>query len=433
MAVLDTRTGWQSTAGEYPGVGAALGVYSEVGRLRTVLVCRPGLAHQRLTPQICRELHFDSPVWVERTQLDFAEFVRVLTQHGIEVLELHELLAQILAADDARDWILERVLVVDTLGFEAPQALRQACIAQGPTRLAELLIGGMTLADLGLSANGMLGQALVLHAFVLPPLPHSMFMREGSCWIQGGMTLNHAARRGKRVEALLIAAVYRFHPRFAHAVAPVWWGDVVGMPAHAVADGGDIMALGQGVVLIGVGEHTHAQAALQIARALFAGGAAKTVIAAQLPRRGAGHSLNRVFTQCSAEVVTYCADVVDHMSCQELYPAAHPEGLQVRQHAGRHLLDVLSDALQTPTFHAIATGGDSHDSELDPWDDGSGVLALEPGVVIGFDRNIRTNGRLRQAGVEVIEVPGGEIGRTGRGVHCLACPVVRDAVSYRLM
>ncbi len=415
------------------GAAAECGVYSEVGKLRTVLVCRPGLAHLRLTPRSCRELQFDGPVWVERAQIDFDHFVHEMRQRGVEVLELHELLAQTLAQPEAREWLLDRLFVADTLGFDAPDELRQACIALGAQRLTELLIGGMTLADLGLPATGALGSALALHAFVLPPLPHSLFMRECNCWIQRGVTINLAGWRGQRSEALLMAAVYRFHPRFRHSELRVWWGDAGAPPALARAEGGDIVPLGQGVVLIGVGERTHSQAAVQIARALFDGGAAKTVIAAQLPREGWGVALNRVFTQCSPDVVTYRPDVVDRMTCQELRPAPHAAGIQVRARAGEHLLDVLSTILHTPTFNAIATGGDSHDGPPDPWDDGTGMLALEPGVVIGFDRNTRTNKRLRQAGIEVIEVPGGELGRCGAGTHSLCCPILRDAVSYPLM
>ena len=415
-----------------------LGVYSEVGRLRSVLVCRPGLAHQRLTPRTCHEWHFDSPIWVERAQRDFDEFVEAMTQHGVEVLELHALLAQTLADPSACTWLLERLLSVDALGFEAPAELHQACAALAPGRLAERLIGGLTLADLGMPATGALGLASALHPYLLPPLPNALFLREANSWIQRGVTLNVCGRRGLRSEALLLAAVYRFHPRFRHAFArselQVWWGEDVA-PGRAWLEGGDIMPLGHGVVLIGVGNRTQAPAALQVAQALFDGGAATTVIAAYAPvgepRRHGAVPLERVFTQCSPEVVTYCPEWVDRMTCQTLRPAARASGLQAQAHAGQHMLDVLSDALRVPTFNAIATGGDSLDGRPghgEPWDDGAGVFALEPDLVIGFDRNTRTNQRLRRAGVEVIEVPGGELGRDGACLHGLCCPLARDAV-----
>jgi len=194
---------------------AAPGVYSEVGKLRCVLVCQPGLAHRRLSPHICRELNFEAPVWVERAQREFAGFVDVLTQRGVEVLELHALLAQILASPQARNWLLERLVdpfvrnpgIADAVGSDLPNELRAACENLDGSRLADLLIGGATLADLDLPSNGALALALALHPFVLPPLPHTLCMRESHSWVHHGMTLSRAGWRGPRSEALLAAAV----------------------------------------------------------------------------------------------------------------------------------------------------------------------------------------------------------------------------------
>jgi len=189
------------------------------------------------------------------------------------------------------------------------------------------------------------------------------------------------------------------------------------------------MPLGHGVVLIGTGARTQAPAALQIAHSLFEGGAAQTVIVAQMPRLRGSEVLERVFTQCSPEVVTYRPDVVDRISCQEMRPGTRGGAITVQPRAGVHLLDVLSEALRAPTLNAIATGADADDVHAEPWDDGNGVLALEPGVVVAFERNTRTNKRLRQAGVEVIEVPGDELARVGAATHALCCPIAREAVA----
>ncbi|MFZ2648651.1 MAG: arginine deiminase family protein [Burkholderiaceae bacterium] len=428
-AELDPK---RSAAAGKPGaplpVSPSLGVYSEVGKLRAALVCRPGLAHERLSPRTCRELKFDTPVWVERARREFAQFVGALTQQGVEVLELHTLLAQTLALPEARAWLLDRLLAhlcaATGLGVEA----RAACDEFDAAQLAELLIGGVTLDDLGLPAHGAMGLALALHPFVLPPLPHSLTIRASHSWVQCGLTLNLAARRGPRSEALLVAAVYRFHPRFDAMQPRVWWGDTEPGSLHACAEGGDIMALGRGVVLIGTGARTQARAAVQIAHALFEGGAAQNVIAAQLPQPGASEPLERVFTQCSPDVVSYRPDMVDRISCQELRPTARGTGVTAHPRAGEHLLDILSEALGAPTFKTIVSGCDSHDGTGEPWDDGNGVLAVDRGVVIAFERNTRTNKRLRQAGVEVIEVPCSELARAGATAHGLCCPIVRDAV-----
>jgi arginine deiminase len=417
--------------------GLRAGVFSEVGRLGTVLVCRPGLAHRRLTPRGCRELQFDAPLWVERAQGEFDTLVQVLRHHGVEVLELHELLARTLESSAARAWLLEQTLSAGALGFDAPEELQLACAELDAARLAELLLGGLTLADLGLTARGALAAVAALHPYLLAPLPHTLFMREAGSWVQHGVALGRPNRPGPRREALLLAAVYRFHPRFAASPPPLWWGGPDQAAGCGCAEGGDIMALGHSVVLIGVGERTQPQAALQIARALFDGGVAKTVITAHWPRGGAlagagTRPLARVFTHCAPDVVTYNADVVDHMECRELRTSPQAAGVQVRAHAGRHLLDVLSEALDVPTFHAIPTGSDDHaavESGAAAWDDGTGALAVAPGVVIGFERNTRTNQRLRQAGVEVVEIPGSELGRAGATAHALCCPIARRALN----
>ena len=408
----------------------AHGVHSEVGKLRSVLVCRPGLAHLRLTPDNCRQLLFDDVLWVERAQHDFKQFVREMTQRGIEVLELHDLLEQMLVRPEARLWLLDRKIGPDTMGLGLLSDLRSALSELPSSRLAELLIGGMTKADLPFKPTGLLGSYLELDDFVLPPLPNAMFMRDSSSWIHDGVTLNQPYWPVRRGETLLLAAVYRFHPRFENARFKVWWGDPCADHGLATVEGGDVMLLGGGVVLIGMGERTSPQAVMQIARSLFHGGVATVVIAAQMPRSRAAMHLDSVFTQCAPEVVTYFPEVVDKITCHELRLAGRGQDIHFQTQAGKHLLDVLSEALGVPTFQAIATGGDPFHGEREQWDDGNNVLALEPGVVVGYDRNTSTNKRLRQAGIEVIEIPGGELGRGRGGAHCMSCPISRDAVAF---
>jgi arginine deiminase len=412
-------------------VAPAWGVHSEIGRLHSVIVCRPGLAQLRVTPHSRMAMAFDAVMWVERAEREHAQFVTAMMQHGVEVLELHDLLAQAFALPEARRWAIEQRLGPQLSGMPLHGELQQGLFELSADMLARALIGGMSRAELPWRASAPLAAYLGLSEFVLMPLPNTLFARESSCWIHDGVLLNTLPERSRLSETQLCAAVYRFHPRFASGAFATWWGEGATPAAGATLDGADVMALGDGVVLIGTGACSSPHAVVQLAQALFAQGGAKAVVAAQLPRSHAARHLDTVFTQCSREVVTYCPEVVDRIACHELRPTNDGLGLSVRAHPGKHLLDVLSEVLEVPTLNAIATGDDPLDGGTEQWDDGNNLLALEPGVVIGYERNTSTHRRLRAAGIEVIEIAGAELGRSRAGPHGLACPVRRDAVSYR--
>jgi len=401
-----------------------LGTHSEVGKLRTVLVHRPDLAHERLSPSNSHELLFDDVIWVRRARQEFDAFVDLMRDRDVEVLLLHELLAQTLEDREAREWLLSRRVRPEEVTLMFADPLKAWLTEMPADELATRLTGGVTVQELPDEIESVIGRALRASDFVLPPLPNQLFTRDTSAWLFGGVSLNPMFWPARQLETLNVEAIYRFHPRFRDAGFPIWFGGADHDWGLARLEGGDMMPAGDGVVLVGLGERSTARAVSILAANLFEAGAARLVIGAQMPRERAAMHLDTVFTFCDRDLVTLYEPVVAQI-VPILFRPGGPAGV-LAEVSESSFLDEVKEALGIAKLKVVTTGGDEFEAERNQWDDGNNVVALEPGVVIGYERNEATNAKLAKAGIEVLAIAGQELGRGRGGGHCMTCPIVRD-------
>ncbi|AGB10929.1 arginine deiminase [Vibrio parahaemolyticus] len=402
-------------------------VGSEVGQLRRVLLNRPERALTHLTPSNCHELLFDDVLAVEAAGEEHDAFARTLREQDVEVLLLHDLLVETLAVPEAKQWLLNTQISDFRYGPTFARDLRQYLLEMDDEHLATILLGGLAYSELPIQSSSMLPKMKRPLDFVIEPLPNHLFTRDTSCWVYGGVSLNPMMMPARQRETNHLRAIYRWHPIFAGQDFIKYFGDDDLHYDNANVEGGDVLVIGKGAVLIGMSERTTPQGVENLAASLFKARQASEVIAIDLPKHRSCMHLDTVMTHMDVDTFSVYPEIMrKDLDTWRLTPKGTDGEMHVE--ASHNYLHAIESALGLDQLKIITTGGDSYEAEREQWNDANNVLTVKPGVVIGYERNVYTNEKYDKAGIQVLTVPGNELGRGRGGARCMSCPIERDDI-----
>ncbi len=403
-------------------------VGSEIAQLKRVILHRPERALNHLTPSNYKDLLFDDVLAVERAAKEHDAFSNLLQDQGVEVILLQTLLTQTLAVPEAKSWLLAQQISQYRLGFQLAKKVREQLEQLSNNELAQVLLGGLNYSEFEPMSKFKQTISLMtaLHKpsdFIIDPLPNHLFTRDTSCWIYAGVSLNPMALKARKRETNHLRAIYRWHPLFKNQSFATYLGKEPRDYDNVMIEGGDILVIGKGAVLIGMSERTSAQGIETLARALFFHEQASQIIVVQLPKHRACMHLDTVMTHVNTDTFSIYPEIIkENLACWKI-TAKKDEELSFSSIPNyRH---AIATALGLDSLNLITTGGDKFAAEREQWNDANNVLTLRPGVVISYEGNQYTNEKYDKAGIKVLTIPGDQLGRGRGGARCMSCPIER--------
>ena len=404
-------------------------VNSEIGRLKTVLLKRPGKELENLVPDHLSGLLFDDIPYLKVAQEEHDKFAQTLRDEGVEVVYLEKLAAEAIADKDVREQFIDDILAESqktVLGHEAE--IKTFFAKLSDQELIDKIMAGVRKEEIELKTTHLVEYMDDRYPFYLDPMPNLYFTRDPQASVGRGMTINRMYWRARRRESLFMTYILKYHPRFKDADVPVW----LDRNSPFNIEGGDELILSKEALAIGISERTSAQAIERLARNIFKDESTtfKKVIAIEIPNSRTFMHLDTVFTMIDYDKFTVHSAISKEENNMNLFTIEYDEAKDyIKITHSNKLRETLADVLGVEKIEFIPTGnGDVIDGAREQWNDGSNTLCIRPGVVVTYDRNYVSNQLLRDKGIKVLEITGSELVRGRGGPRCMSQPLFREDI-----
>ena len=401
-------------------------VKSEIGRLKKVLIHRPGLEIERLTPELLDRLLFDDIPYLEIARKEHDYFAEILKDNGIEVDYLEELTAEAIAEPGVREKFLEQFL--DESGLLAEyrrDAVKNWLSKFDNEDLIVNLMSGIKKTEIdNLVDRSLADMVNTDYPFILDPMPNLYFTRDPFATIGTGISLNHMKTETRNRETIFAEYIFNFHPDYKDVDIPRWFSRY----DNKSLEGGDQLVLSSEVLALGISQRTEAASIEQFAGDILRSDQSfNRVLALQIPSKRAFMHLDTVFTMVDYDKFTIHAEIEGPLVVYSL--TLDGEGqLQISKEKST-LSELLKTYLGLESVELIrCAGGDLIDGGREQWNDGSNTLAIAPGEVVVYTRNYVTNRLLEEKGITLHKMPSSELSRGRGGPRCMSMPLVREKI-----